>query len=276
MTLQQWLSKTIKRLEAAGLPTPYLDSTVLLADALVRDKSWLLAHPETPLQGPTLQRLEKQLKRRAKHEPLAYIRGKSEFYGREFIVNPHTLEPRPETETMINLLKQLCKETPCNIVDVGTGSGCLAVTAKLEFPKANVYATDIDMVCIETARQNAKKHDADIEFFIGDLLAAIPSTVYHPPTTILANLPYVPDGHTINKAAMFEPRHAIFGGADGLDLYRRLFLQIANLSQKPSHVLTESLPFQHKEMTKIANAASYNVQATSDFIQLWCLPTTKA
>lgn len=270
MRADKWLAKATGLLETVGINTARLDCLILLEDATGKDRSWLLAHPETTLQGPTLQRLEKQLKRREKHEPLAYIRGKSEFYGREFIVNSHTLEPRSETETMIDLFKNLhCKVGPCNVVDVGTGSGCLAIIAKLELPDAEVYATDVDKKCVETARQNAEKHGVKIEFFEGDLFEAIPTTNYRLPTTILANLPYVPDNHTINKAAMFEPKHAIFGGPDGLDLYRRLFLQLSDISRKPEYILIESLPFQHDELSKIAKIGGYTLSATDDFIQLF-------
>lgn len=275
MKIDDWLSKATKKLRVSNINTARLDCLVLLEDATGKDRSWLLANTKTLLQGRTLEMLEKQIQRRKEHEPLAYIRGKSEFYGREFIVNAHTLEPRPETETMIDLLKNIhYKDGPCNVIDVGTGSGCLAVTAKLEFPSATVYATDIDKRCVETAKQNAKKLGANVSFFNCYLLEAVPSTDYHLPTTILANLPYVPDSHTINQAAMFEPNHAIFGGPDGLNLYRRLFKQITKLSEPPQYVLTESLPFQHKELVEIATSASYKNEETADFIQLYKLSST--
>lgn len=235
-----------------------------------KDRAYLLAHPEMALPATALKKLNSQVDRRTRHEPLAHIRGKTEFYGREFLINKHVLEPRPESEAMIELLKKLTS-TPRHIADVGTGSGCLAITAKLEIPEADVVAIDIDEKCLDVARKNALKHDTNIKFLQGDLLGPLLSTVYSLPPTLLCNLPYVPDSFTINQAAMNEPRHAIFGGPDGLDLYRRLFAQTAKLSQKPKYILTESLPLQHKELSKIAESANYKLQKTEDFIQFFNL-----
>jgi len=273
MRVDAWLAESTSSLTNAGVGTARLDCLVLLEDATGKDRAWLLAHPEFTVQGSTLHNLKSWVKRRIKHEPLAYVRGKSEFYGREFIVNAHTLEPRPESETIISLLKQtledrsLKMEDGRNIVDIGTGSGCLAVTAKLEMPHLNVYATDIDQLCIKTAKENAKNLQADVTFYSGDLLDSLPSSIFQLPTSILANLPYVPNAHTINQAAMFEPKHAIFGGPDGLDIYRRFFVQVTKLALKPNYILTESLPFQHKELVRIAKISGYKLQKTADFIQ---------
>lgn len=301
MYIKQWLSKSVSDLKQTGIVTARLDCLVLLEDATHKDKSYLLAHPELPLQNLVLKRLNQQIERRCRHEPLAYIRGKSEFYGREFKVTPDTLEPRPETETMIDLLKQkvashkslvasqktadwrlqtgdnnfLLEDGPpapvaMGLVDVGTGSGCLAVTAKLEIPNADVIATDISEACLKVARQNAKQHDAKIAFYRGNLLQPIPPSAFHLSSSIImANLPYVPDSHTINEAAMHEPKTAIFGGEDGLDLYRRLFKQTSKILNKPRFILTESLPFQHQAMKNIAKAADYRLSGSEDFIQVF-------
>lgn len=206
---------------------------------------------------------------------MAYIRGKSEFYGREFIVNKHTLEPRPETETMIELIKEVVaehKSPSLKLIDIGTGSGCIAITSKLEFPSVHVIATDIDKKCIETAQKNAKKLNAEIQFLAGNLME--PLSNIKPPLSdviITANLPYVPDKYKLNEAAKYEPKHAIFGGKDGLDLYRQLFSQLSAHSSplKAKYILTESLPFQHVELVKIAEAAGYKLVKTDDFIQLY-------
>lgn len=280
MNLNDWLVRETKQLKKTGVSTARLDLLVLLADELKKDKSYLLAHPDIILQGPSLQTLDKQVRRRAKHEPLAYIRGKSEFYGREFLVTPDTLEPRPETETMISLLKKLIstpeKVRPLHVLDIGTGSGCLGITAKLELPVVTVLATDISDACIVIARNNAKNLKAEVKFYKGNLLEALPASISNLKSSdkvVLANLPYVPDEHTINKAAMFEPRLAIFGGPDGLDCYRKLFLQIANISQfdsrQPRCIFTESLPFQHAKLTQIAKAAGYKLETSDDFVQVF-------
>lgn len=260
-TTSNWLSFAEQKLK--DIPTARLDALVLLEDALQKDRSYILAHREQELDADLLRKLNQRIERRAKHEPLAYIRGKSEFYGREFLVSSDTLEPRPETETMIEQLKKLGVKTVC---DVGTGSGCLAITAKLEMPTTKVLAIEINDEALKIAKQNAAKLHAEVEFFNGNLLEPIKNKEID---VLLCNLPYVPDSHTINEAAMHEPKIAIFGGADGLDLYRQLFLQIEKRTQKPKYILTESLPFQHHGLASIARNYGYVLQKTDDFIQVF-------
>lgn len=243
---------------------------MLLEDLLGKDRAHLLAHPEIELTGEQERVLNEQIERRSKHEPLAYIRGKTEFYGREFIVNAHTLEPRPETETMLDELKGLGfreRGQGVTLIDVGTGSGAIAISAKLELPNATVFATDISAESIAIAKRNAQKHQADITFNQGNLLD--PLTLGPLPYTLLCNLPYVPDEYDLNEAARNEPPLAIFGGADGLDLYRELFAQIDRQEHKPQHILTEALPFQHKDLALIAKSHGYTLAKTDDFIQLF-------
>ncbi len=287
MTVQEFLKTSEQRLAAAGIATAHLDCLVLLEDATGKDRAWLLAHPEFDVKGSTFHKLGRQVERRIRHEPLAYIRGKSEFYGREFKVSKDTLQPRPETETMTDLLKELIQNSHKSslleawpltaltggggvnwrVVDVGTGSGCLGITAKLEIPDAEVMATDIDPKCLEVARQNAENYKVSIGFYEGNLLEPMLSTFDFRLSTILANLPYIPNNYTINKAAMFEPSLAIFGGFDGLDLYRRLFSQIAELETEPIYIFTESLPTQHETLAKFAKDFGYAQILDVDFIQ---------
>lgn len=264
--VEHWLRWAADRLEQAGVGSARLDCLILLEDLLLKDRSWLLAHPEHSLTPAMVKKLEEQIVRRADHEPLAYIRGFTEFYGRRFIVNKTVLEPRPESEDMITLLKDIVKTTPVlAVADVGTGSGALAITAKLELPKATVIATDIDPKCLKVAKSNAQKHDAEVKFFQGDLLSPIPSTL--PLSIILANLPYVPDSHKINQAAAMEPKIAIFGGPDGLSVYRRLFSD--PVPPKPRFILTESLPPQHQKLASIGRSAGYRLTKSEGFIQLF-------
>jgi release factor glutamine methyltransferase len=290
MQLHTWLADATKVLEASSVPTARLDCLILIEDVVGKDRAWLLAHPEEELTSTQVSKLTSFVARRAKHVPLAYIRGKSEFYGREFLVTPATLQPRPETETMITLLKKLLQhnsfisrtrswkqEKRVVMVDVGTGSGCIGITAKLEFPDAEVLATEINADALRVAQKNAKQLGAEVKFFHGNLLEPVLSL--HPtplaPFIVLANLPYVPDSHTINKAAMQEPSVAIFGGSDGLDLYREMLAQISKyqvLSTKylrPRYILTESLPFQHAALLQIAREYGYTEIIEQDFIQVF-------
>ncbi len=272
LTMSQWLTKATKKLEESGIGTARLDALVLFEDATGKNRAWLLAHPETRLdkvaRDPTSSRLlDEWVERRAGHEPLAYIRGRTEFYGRKFKVDKRVLEPRPESETMIDLLKTLPLPKTRHIIDVGTGSGSLGITAALEIPGSTIELIDIDPGCLKVARQNLKLHKVTAELVHGDLL----EKTKRPADVVLANLPYVPDSHTINEAAMQEPKIAIFGGLDGLNLYRKLFTQFTKNSQQPKYVLTESLPFQHQELEKIAGSHKYKLHKEDDFIMVFKL-----
>lgn len=276
MTVDEWLKTSASKLETAEIGTARLDCLVLLEDQLGKDRSYLLSHPETPLQGVSLKGLNNKLKHRVRHEPLAYIRGKTEFYGREFYVDKRVLEPRPESEAIIELLLELAKSqkpiAKSQIIDIGTGSGVLAITAKLEIPKTEVIATDIDPKCLAVARQNAKNYSAKIKFRQGDLLEPLrlgTSDLGLATTIVLANLPYVPTRYKINRSARLEPKIAIFGGNDGLDIYRRLFECLAASHTKPRFVLTEALPTQHQSLSAVAETAGFAPRRTNGFVQVF-------
>ncbi len=270
MKNKQWLNTATRQLQEAGIETARLDALVLLSDITDKERTHLLAHPELELSDEQVQELQKLLDRRAKHEPLAYIRGKSEFYGREFLVSEGVLEPRPETETIIELLrKESLGQNFTTIIDVGTGSGALAITAKLELPNARVLAVDIDPNCLKIAGQNAKKHKVDVELLPGNLLEPIFNQEIGGAIAILANLPYVPDEFPINEAAKHEPKLALFGGTDGLDLYKVMFRQLEYYSDQQVFVFTEALPSQHHQLASIARAQNYTQIAKEDFIQVF-------
>jgi release factor glutamine methyltransferase len=264
----EWLANATSLLLKAGVSTARLDCLVLLEDCLNKNRAQLLAHPELPLTSAQLAVLDAQIERRAHHVPLAYLRGKTEFYGRDFIINEDVLEPRPESETMIDLFLQLFKSqrTPdLKVLDIGTGSGALGITAALEAGLKTVSLSDIDAKALAVAKQNAKALNQSAQLFQNDLFYFNNADF----DVLLCNLPYVPDSFQINTAALHEPRLAIFGGPDGLDLYRTLFAQAEAATQKPRHILTESMPPQHEELTAIAIAHGYRIQVEADFIQLF-------
>lgn len=263
-TIESWLRDAQELLGAQDIATARLDALVLLEDALGVNRAHLLAHPDMEIPGGVQNVLKKQLEQRAGHVPLAFLRGKTEFYGREFVVTQAVLEPRPESETMIDLLLgQTDLPATVRIADVGTGSGALGITAKLELPKASVDLLEIDEAALEVAKMNVIKFTTSISVIQSDLLAQS-SQDYD---VLLCNLPYVPDTHTINTAAMHEPALAIFGGPDGLDLYRKLFKQIKNLQVRPLLILTESLPPQHEALKVLAEQYGYRQAQEDDFIQ---------
>lgn len=263
--VDDWLKSAESRLADAGISSAHLDALILLEDCLDKDRAWLLAHPEYEIKPEFLKKLGKQISRRCGHEPLAYIRGFSEFYGRRFKVSKRVLEPRPESETMIDLLLGLPLPSGARIADVGTGSGCLGITAALELATDRVDLFDIDAGALAVAKHNMVMHELRLRLEKRDLLSRSRSSY----DAVLANLPYVPSGFRINPAAAREPKIAIFGGEDGLDVYRRLFAQIGSFKKSPHFVLTESLPPQHKELVKIAAAAGYHLVKTSDLVQVF-------
>lgn len=250
MQASKWLVISTHQLEEAGVDSARLDTLILLSDVTGKDRTHLLAHPELELTTEQENLLKTMLDRREQHEPLAYIRGKVEFYGREFIVNEHALVPRPESENILELLSEY-GNIP-TIIDVGTGSGALAISAALAHPEANVYAIDIDQKCLELARQNALKYNVDLTFLHSDLLRDFSKINHQELTIILANLPYVPHNYAINEAAGHEPRLALFGGKDGLDLYRVMFDQLSEHDNTEIIVFTESLESQHNALKGIA------------------------
>jgi release factor glutamine methyltransferase len=264
VTIGEFLRDGQAKLTAADTSSPRLDCLILLEDLIGRDRSWILANLDSPLSASQLSRLARQLDRRSGHEPLAYIRGFSEFYGRRFKVNKRVLEPRPESETMIDLLKGLSLPAKPKIADVGTGSGCLGVTAALEIPGSQVSLYDIDSSALAVARHNAHMHELQLPAHKRDLLNR-PAGDYE---VILANLPYLPDDWQIDRSITGEPRIAFFGGGDGLDLYRRLFDQLSKL-KSPLYVLSEAFPGQHKTLAKIAKSAGYETVAGQDFTQVF-------
>jgi release factor glutamine methyltransferase len=269
MRADDYLAQKTEELKTAGLATARLDCLVLLEDVLNTNRTQILAHPEREITEAQQQDLNKMIAQRAQHIPLAYIRGKSEFYGREFTINQYVLEPRPESETMIDLLKSLDTSDQKTIIDVGTGSGALAITVALELPDAKVLAIDIDPNCLDLSATNTKAHNVELSLIQSDLLSSLPKDVRNKPATLLCNLPYVPDNFQINTAATHEPRLAIFGGPDGLDLFRRLFDQLQNVLPGNTFVLCESLPPQHAELAEIAISAGFELIAEQDFIQLF-------
>ncbi len=266
MTIQNFLRTSTTELTKHDVFTARLDCLVLLEDLLNTDRTQLLANGDKKLSVEQLSILNQQIERRGAHEPLAYIRGKTEFYGREFVISPDTLEPRPETETMIELVKSLGFTKGTKLADIGAGSGAIGITLALEIPGLLVDMYELSKPAIEIAKKNIMTNGVqNCHIYKSDLLADL-KTNYQ---VIVANLPYVPDSHTINPAAMHEPKLAIFGGPDGLDIYRRLFSQIAGLDHKPHYVLTEALPPQHKELELIAKQSGYKQLKTDDFIQVY-------
>ncbi len=236
------------------------EEEILKAHILKLDRSWIITHPEHELSATEQKKYDALLHRFQNSEPLPYILGYKEFYGRKFTVNKHTLIPRPESELIIDIVKNISKKMKHPlIIDVGTGSGCLAITTSLEIPHANVVATDISEKAIEIAKENATRLQTNLHFYSGNLLEPIntlpskstESLVSQKDIIVMANLPYIPtdEWKTLEPhVKKHEPQTALDGGRDGLDFYRELFTQIPN---KKFHILCEIMPDQGEAFSNI-------------------------
>lgn len=263
MKINEWLIQSMVRLKNAGVDSPRRDALVLLEDVLGKDRVWVTTHPEYEIEQSDISQVDKLVQKRLERVPLAYIRNKVWFYGRFFTVTPDTLIPRPESENFIELLKEL---HPQKVVDIGTGSGALIVTAKLELPEIDTIATDISSAALDVAQINARAHKVDIQFLSGSLIDPLNDTDLTG-TVIIANLPYVPEQMITSPEITQEPAKALFSGTDGLDHYREFWQQISSLDVKPPYILTESLESQHAENAHLSQAAGYELERTSLIIQ---------
>lgn len=264
MKIKEALKAYQTQLEDAGIATARLDCLVLLEDILNTNRTQILANGNRELTEVEFQKFDDLMSKRTQHIPLAYLRQNTEFYGREFYVDERVLEPRPESETMIEMLKNLPLKH-AKLADVGSGSGALGITAKLEMPNFDVTLLEIDADALAVSKQNAEQHKIDVRTKQNDLLEGLDEHF----DVLLCNLPYVPNDFHINTAATHEPEVAIFGGPDGLDLYRKLFKQLNVYTSKPKYILTESLPPHHQTLADIAASAGYYLKKSEDFIQLF-------
>ncbi|CAG1015594.1 Release factor glutamine methyltransferase [Anaerolineales bacterium] len=223
MKVQDLLTAAIRRIEPHS-ETPQLDAQVLLAHVTGKNRAWVVAHPEFEMDAG---RVEPLLKKLEKGEPLPYVVGKWEFFGLEFDLTNDVLIPRPETELLVEKAIAWLKAHPGkrSVVDIGTGSGAIAIAIAKHVSDARILATDISPDALQVARRNAEKsHVQDrIEFVECDLLPML-NVERSTFNVICSNLPYIPT-ETLRSLPIFErePTLALDGGTDGLDIYRRLF-----------------------------------------------------
>jgi release factor glutamine methyltransferase len=270
MTIFKWLQESMVRLRDAGVDSPRRDCLVLIEDLLERDRAWVLANHDKQLNEKQQFTLNTKLKRREKREPLAYIRGKAWFYGRFFEVSSSVMVPRPETESFVDIIKELDSKNPINTAwDIGTGSGSIAITIKKELSDVHVSACDKSELALKIARANAKKHGENVRFIKSDLLTNMPGMPSTRNYIITANLPYVPTQLNVEKELEFEPDAALYSGSDGLDHYRAFWKQVAGLKNKPSYILIESLETQHANMKSLAKAAGFHHHKTEVLVQVF-------
>lgn len=227
MTVQQALVQATQCIKTSS--TPALDAELLLAYILRKPREHLFTHPEKQLTTAQAIRFSRLVTRRQKREPIAYILGHKEFFGLEFTVNKQVLVPRPETELLVEeVIRLLSGKTHPKIIDIGVGSGAIAVALKHSLPKAKVYGTDYSRKALEVARKNARKQKTAITFKYGSLLSPFPKVQFD---CIVSNPPYLTSQELKNPDLHFEPRAALFGGRGGIEVYKKL------LSEVPAHLI---------------------------------------
>ncbi len=248
------LNQATQQLAQANVDSPRLVAEILLAHILNIPRIETFKVSETLKVLPTYQSL---VDRCAAGEPLAYVIGHKEFYDLDFICDPRGLIPRPETELLVEAILNVARSTfHLHLADVGTGSGCIAVTLAKHMPTARVYAIDLSPDALELARLNAQRNGVSdrITFLCGDLLEPLPAPVH----IIAANLPYVTTGEWETlppNIRLHEPRLALDGGADGLDLIRRLLAQSAEQLEPGGVIALEIGAAQGQAALHLARAA---------------------
>ncbi|MCR5832893.1 MAG: peptide chain release factor N(5)-glutamine methyltransferase [Candidatus Saccharibacteria bacterium] len=236
MNVSSWLTAAKTKLDPVDAELIILN---ILHDEI--DRPWLVSHNDYILSESEQQRADEDLNRRMAGEPLAYIRGYKYFYGRKFLVDNSVLIPRPETEDLIDFVLGL---KPQKILDVGTGSGCIAVTLALELPQAKVVASDIHQPTV--AIKNAEQLNARVDFVVSDLMDDINGNF----DVIVANLPYVDKNWDwIDDSLKFEPDEALYADDGGLYLIKKLILQIKG---RTKYLILEADTSQHPDIIKFA------------------------
>ena len=267
-TVSEALAAASQQLAAAGVPEPRLDARLLVEHVLGLGRADLLARPDRALSGVEAARLDEAVGRRATREPLAYIVGHREFYGLDLLVNEFVLVPRPETELIVEEALRIAAtiESP-RFADVGTGSGAIAVALAASRGEATVDAVDLSEAALAVARSNVRRHglDARVRLHRGDLLEPLDG-VYD---VIIANLPYVATSDVDGAQAevLREPRLALDGGPDGLDVYRRLLRQAPDHLAANGALLFEIAADQGAAAGNLARAAipGARVEVRSDY-----------
>jgi len=281
------LKESMARLRSARVPSHTLAAELLLMHALGRDRTWIYSHPDEIVDSAAAEKLFSLVARRAAGEPVQYLTGKQEFWGLEFEVTPAVLIPRPETEHVIEVaLERLGTRgikikmdtgepsAPLRIADVGTGSGCIAIALARELPHASFVAADISAAALEVAKINSARHAvaSQIEFLETDLLSSL-SDAAEKFDMIVSNPPYISreEKHSLQREVRdHEPHAALFGGPNGVEIYRRLIDQARNLLH-PGGILV--LELGHDSHTRVRamldhSRAWRDVRVTNDLAEI--------
>lgn len=268
LVINEWLQRATAELTGLGISSARLDAELILAHTLRVPRTYLHAHPDSVITDRQEEISNARLALRVDRVPVAYIIGHKEFYGRRFRVTSATLIPRPESEVLLELLRQaipsphrLITDDPLRLLDVGTGSGCLGITAKLLFPELDVTLIDNSRHALKIAQQNSVEHHAKVGILQSDLLANYPFTA----DIIIANLPYVDVEWERSPETNHEPASALFASKNGLSLIYELLVQTNSQLARGGHLILEADPQQHPAITMAAKKEGLLLQEADSY-----------
>ena len=261
MVIRIWIRDAAEQLASAGITSALLDAEIILAHTLRKSRTWLHAHDDATIPPRELEIANARLDLRLDRTPIAYIVGHKWFYGRLFKVSPATLIPRPESEVLIELLNTYITQDMKTLIDVGTGSGCLGITAKLEHPQLTVTLSDISRHALSVASANATALHADVALLRSDLLDTTP----HYYDIILANLPYVDRAWERSPETNYEPELALFADKNGIALIQKLIAQAFPRLRGTGLLILEADPYQHPRIIKLAKSGGFEHVMTKEY-----------
>ena len=246
MIISEWLKIATKSLKIANIPSARLDAELILANTLRKNRTYLHAHLDEEIDPRRFDIANARLDLRLDRVPIAYILGYKEFYGRKFTISPSVLIPRPESEDLISLFLELTASEIAEkvLIDVGTGSGCLGITAKLEGSNLSVILSDISKPALNIAEKNANTLNADVHIQQQSLL----NGQLKPVDYIFANLPYVDKNWGVSPELQYEPDIALFAEDEGLKLILQLISQVPRCLTSEGLLFIEADPQQHNRI----------------------------
>ena len=273
MNLAQALQQSAHILSMNGIDDSYIEARMLLGHATNLSPVQIYTEPQQMLSRKEVVKLQELVDRRLKHEPAAYILKSREFHGIDFYVDSRVLIPRPETELLVDTALEFawnrnCITSPLLAVDIGTGSGAIAISLALSVPGIRVYAIDISPSALEVARLNCEYHNVgrQVTLLSGNLLQPLPEPV----DLVVANLPYIKSSELVSlspEITKFEPRMAIDGGDSGLECIRQLLQQVKSKINAGGCLLLEIGQNQEKDVSQLINSClnEVNFRFIADF-----------
>ncbi len=269
MTIKELLDQSTETLKSVGITSAQLDAQLLMAHALGCDRAWVLAHTEHVLTTPQAKAFDAFIDQRSKRTPIVHLTGTKQFYGLEMHITPAVLTPRAETESMVELAINYAPQNS-RLIDIGTGCGAIAIAISTHRPDLDIWATEVSEEALEVVKANINKHKLNTRLIRSNLFNAFAKTPYKDSScrfaTVVANLPYLENKAELMPEVLKEPAVALFGGSDGLDVYREFFKQLPRYLEPGGYVFTESDPWQQPSLIEIAQKVGLKVIEQDYFI----------